>query len=124
MAQPVNPDKQANKAKLLYEFQRILADQRSRSSRVATKEEEAERERSRGVLEAVSQYTADGIVRGLADLQLDFGGIISGFSTRLTTETNKLDDLRRANKRKSWQWERLVTLAIALVRATKQRLNR
>jgi hypothetical protein len=85
-----------SKTRILDEFQAILTEQRSLSSRVATREEEAEKERSRAVLEAVSQYTADGIVRGLADLQLDFGTTITGLASRLTTETTKLDDLKRA----------------------------
>ncbi len=85
-----------SKARILDAFQPILAEQRSQSSRVATREEEAEKERNRTVLETVSQYTADGIVRGLADLQLDFGNTITGLANRLTTETTKLDDLKRA----------------------------
>lgn len=85
-----------SKARILDAFQAILTEQQSRSSRVATREEEAEKEQSRAVLEAVSQYTADGIVRGLADLQLDFGTTITGLANRLTTETTKLDDLKRA----------------------------
>ncbi|WP_088889044.1 hypothetical protein [Leptolyngbya ohadii] len=85
-----------SKARILDAFQTILAEQRSLSSRVATREEEAEKEQNRTVLETVSQYTADGIVRGLADLQLDFGTIVTGLASRLTTETTKLDDLKRA----------------------------
>lgn len=85
-----------SKAKILDAFEQILAERRKVASRVATKEEEAEKEKNRTVLETVSQYTADSIVRGLADLQLEFGNIINGLSTRLTTETTKLDDLKRA----------------------------
>lgn len=97
MAQAVaKDDRTTSKAKLLNAFHKILAERRSLSSRVATREEEAEKARNRSVLETVSQYTADSIVRGLADLQLDFGTIITGLSTRLTTETDKLDDLQRA----------------------------
>lgn len=84
------------KARILDAFQTILAERRSLSSRVATREEEAEKEQNRTVLETVSQYTADEIVRGLADLQLDFGTTITGLTNRLTTETTKLDDLKRA----------------------------
>jgi hypothetical protein len=93
MAQAAAKD---SKARIVNEFQRILAERQTIASRVATREEEAEKEQNRSVLEAVSQYTADGIVRGLADLQLEFGTIITGLSTQLTTETAKLDDLKRA----------------------------
>lgn len=85
-----------SKAKILDAFQQILAQRQQIVSRVATKEEEAEKETNRTVVETVSQYTADTIVRGLADLQLEFGNIITGLSSRLTTETEKLDDLKKA----------------------------
>jgi len=89
---------QDSKAKILEKFQQILADKQKIESKVATKEEEAEKEKNQRVLAAASQYTADSIVRGLADLQLEFGSIINGLSTRLTTENFKLDELRRAIK--------------------------
>jgi len=85
-----------SKAKILDAFQQIISQRRNVASRVATKEEEADKEKNRTVLETVSQYTADTIVRGLADLQLEFGNTITGLSTRLTTETTKLDDLKQA----------------------------
>lgn len=85
-----------SKAKILETFQQILADKQKIESKVATKEEEAEKEKNQRVLEAASQYTADSIVRGLADLQLEFGSVINGLSTRLTTETSKLDEVKRA----------------------------
>lgn len=85
-----------SKAKILDAFQQIISQRRNVASRVATKEEEAEKEKNRTVVETVSQYTADTIVRGLADLQLEFGNTITGLSTRLTTETTKLDDLKQA----------------------------
>jgi metal-responsive CopG/Arc/MetJ family transcriptional regulator len=93
MAQAAAKD---SKARIINEFQQILANRQTIASRVATREEEAEKEQNRSVLEVVSQYTADGIVRGLADLQLEFGTIITGLSSQLTTETAKLDDLKRA----------------------------
>jgi hypothetical protein len=85
-----------SKSKILTAFQAILVEQRSRASRVATREEEAAKEQEQAVLETVSLYTADSIVRGLADLQLDFSTIITDLAERLTTETTKLDELKRA----------------------------
>ncbi|WP_315889746.1 coiled-coil domain-containing protein [Kovacikia minuta] len=93
MAQTAATDR---KARIIDEFQQILANRQTLASRVATREEEAEKEQNRSVLEVVSQYSADGIIRGLADLQLEFGTVITGLSTRLTRETAKLDDLQRA----------------------------
>ncbi|HEY9692616.1 MAG TPA: hypothetical protein V6D15_10440 [Oculatellaceae cyanobacterium] len=84
------------KAKILEDFQKILAERQKIESRVATKEEEAEKEQNKLVVAAASQYTVDSIVRGLADLQLEFGGVVNGLSTTLTTETTKLDELKKA----------------------------
>ena len=95
MNQVVVPD---SKAKILEKFQQILADKQKIESKVATKEEEAEKQKNQRVLAAVSEYTADSIVRGLADLQLEFGSVINGLSTRLTAENSKLDELRCAIK--------------------------
>ncbi len=52
------------KARIIDEFQQILANRQTLASRVATREEEAEKEQNRSVLEVVSQYSADGIIRG------------------------------------------------------------
>lgn len=71
-----------SKAKILDAFRQILAERQKIESKVATIEEEAQKAENQRVLEAASQYTADSIVRGLADLQLDFGTIISGLSAK------------------------------------------
>lgn len=109
-----------SKTRILDAFQTILTEQRSRGSRVATREEEAAKTQDQTVVETVSQYTADGIVRGLADLQLDFGSIITGLANRLTTETKKLDDLKRAisvetSHLKDLQQTRVVADALYLI---------
>ncbi len=85
-----------SKGKILEAFEKLLAERQKITSRVATKEEEAEIEQNQAVVLAASQYTADTIVRGLADLQLEFGGVVNGLSARLTRETAKLDELKRA----------------------------
>lgn len=84
------------KARILYAFQNILAERQKIESKVATKEQEAAQLEDQRILETVSRYTQDSIVRGLADLQLEFGGIVSGLTTRLTSENRKLAELQRA----------------------------
>lgn len=96
-----------SKAKILEAFQQILAERQKIDSKVATKEEEAEKEKNKIVLEAASHYTSDSIVRELADLQLEFGSVINGLSTRLTTETSKLDELKRAIEVETQQLQEL-----------------
>lgn len=84
-----------SKAKILESFQQILADRQRLDLRVATREEEVERERNKQILEVASQYTVDSIVKGLADLQLEFGSVITSLALKITTETSKLDELKQ-----------------------------
>jgi hypothetical protein len=85
-----------SKTKILQSFQQILAERKKIASKVETKEEEAEKAKNKELLEVASTYTIDTIVKGLADLQLDFGTIINGLSEKLNTESSKLDELRKA----------------------------
>lgn len=77
-------------------FQQILTNRKTTDSKIATKEEEAEKDKNKQILEAASTYTIDSIVKGLADLQLEFGSIVNGLSEKLTQEVSKLDELRKA----------------------------
>ena len=87
---------QDNRDQIFNAFQNILTDRKNLGSRIATKEEEAEKTRNAHVLKAASTYTVDGIVKGLADLQLEFGGIITNLSAKLAAEASKLEELERA----------------------------
>lgn len=87
---------QNSKAKIIQSFQKILADRQNITSKVATKEEEAEKEKGKQILETAASYTTDSIVKGLADLQLDFGSIINQLSEKLNTESGKLQEVKRA----------------------------
>lgn len=87
---------QDSKAKILEAFNQLIAEKRKIESKVATKEEEAAKEQNKQLLEVASTYTVDSIVKGLADLQLEFGTIVSGLADKLTKETSKLDELKRA----------------------------
>ena len=85
-----------SKEKILLAFAQILAEKQKIDSKVATKEQEAEKEKTQEILESVANYTSDSIVKGLADLQLDFANIINGLAEKLSAETSKLDELKRA----------------------------
>jgi len=85
-----------SKEQILKAFQQILTDRKKIESRIATKEEEVEKEKNKQVLELASTYTIDSIVKGLADLQLEFGTIVNSLSEKLATEASKLDELKRA----------------------------
>jgi DNA repair exonuclease SbcCD ATPase subunit len=85
-----------NKQQLMQTFQQILADRKKLELKIATKQEEAEKVKNTQILEAVSTYTVDNIVKGLADLQLEFGSIVNSLSEKLAKETSKLDELNQA----------------------------
>ncbi len=85
-----------SKEQIFKTFQQILTDRKKIDSRIATKEEEAEKAKNKQVLEVASTYTIDSIVKGLADVQLEFGNIVNGISEKLLTEASKLDELKRA----------------------------
>jgi len=85
----------SSKTQLLAAFQQILAEQKRIESKVATKEQEAEKEKGKQILETAATYTVDSIVKGLADLQLDFGSIITELTEKLRTESTKLEELKR-----------------------------
>jgi len=55
-------------------------------SKVATKEQEAEQEKGKQILETAATYTVDSIVKWLADLQLYFGYIITELTEKLRIE--------------------------------------
>ncbi len=85
-----------SKARIMQAFGQILAERQPLDAKIATKEEEAEQAQNTEILARALQYTADNIVRGLADLQLEFGETVGGMVTCLEGETEKLDELQRA----------------------------
>jgi hypothetical protein len=87
---------QDSKGKIMAAFSQLLAEYQQRESKVATKEEEAEKEKSQQLLTKAANYTVDNIVNGMASLQLDFGNVIHQLTETLTTESDKLEELKKA----------------------------
>jgi len=56
-----------SKEQILKAFRQLLAEQKQIESKVATKEEEAEKEKNKELLEVASTYTVDSIVNGMVD---------------------------------------------------------
>ena len=84
------------KEQLKQAFQQIVADKKKSEFKIATRQEIAEKEKNQQVLEVASTYTVDSIIKGLADLQLEFGGIVRQLSEKLANENSKLDELKLA----------------------------
>jgi hypothetical protein len=85
-----------SKTQILAELDQILAEQYRPSSKVATKEEEAQLAKNKEIVAKAANYTVDTIVKGMADLQLEFGSIVAELSDRLTLEVEKLTEAKQA----------------------------
>ena len=101
-----------SKAQILQNFQQILADKKKIESKVETKEQSAEKAKNKQLLEVASTYIIDSIIKGLADLQLDFGSITSGLSEKLKAESSKLDELKRAIEIEAEQLQQLQQIRV------------
>ncbi|MEM9772222.1 MAG: hypothetical protein AAF889_11615 [Cyanobacteria bacterium P01_D01_bin.73] len=117
------------RVRLMQAFQAVLIEQKRRAYEVTTKEEEAEREEDGRLLETVADYTPDAIVRGLADLQLEFGDTVTSLADRLQAEADKQRDLQRATVIQAQQLEELrkvrtVADALYLLRQEQQERRR
>ncbi|ACB50258.1 unknown [Crocosphaera subtropica ATCC 51142] len=95
------------KEQILSNFTQFLGKYHQQESSVITKEEELEKEKNKQLLEKAGEYTVNNIVNSMASLQLDFGQIIQDLSRNLTTESTKLDDLKKAITVKQEQLQKL-----------------
>jgi len=101
------------KQQIIEAFRQLLEERKKHPSRIATKEEVAEKEKDKRVIETASTYTAETIVKGLADLQLHFGGDIDELAEKLRTEIRKLEEVRRAIEVETKHSEELHCIKIA-----------
>lgn len=92
----MSPTARESKTEILQAFKQLMAQQEKQASKVATKEEEAEKAKNEELLETVSSYTVDNIVNSMATLQLDFGTAINHLAENLQSESSKLDQLKSA----------------------------
>ena len=81
---------------VLHQFLEIQRQQRAREAQMSTKAEEAQRAQQDSVVSQARTYTVEGIVQGLAALQLNFGTELDRISDTLAAEANKLDELKSA----------------------------
>jgi hypothetical protein len=84
------------KEQVISAFAKLLAQYQKVESKIATKEEQAEKTKNQQLLEKATEYTVNNIVNGMASLQLDFGSAIDSIKERLTEESTKLEELKKA----------------------------
>jgi len=85
-----------SKEEVLKDFQALLLEQKNRLARIATKEEVAQKEARKELVELASQHSADSIIKGLADLQLNFDASVEDLAETLKAELQKLTQLKTA----------------------------
>ncbi|MDJ0744236.1 MAG: hypothetical protein QNJ32_12850 [Xenococcaceae cyanobacterium MO_167.B27] len=84
------------KDRILAAFNQLLQQYQKAESKVATKEEAAEKIKNQELVTKATDYTVDNIVNGMALLQLEFGTAINELTENLTTESIKLEELKKA----------------------------
>lgn len=102
-----------SKEHILNSFQRLLSERKHIASRIATKQEAAEREEDKHVVEKASTYTIERVVKGLAELQLNFGDSVEQLTAQLAVEAPKLQELQRAIRVETQHVEELCDIRIA-----------
>ncbi|MDJ0594269.1 MAG: hypothetical protein QNJ72_30545 [Pleurocapsa sp. MO_226.B13] len=85
-----------NKQAIATAFQQLLHQYRQGESKIATKEEEAEKNKNKQLLNKTMDYTVDNIINGMASLQLSFGTVVGELTENLTAESDKLEELKKA----------------------------
>jgi len=96
-----------SKIRIITAFDELIAEIKQTDLKIATKEEEAQKQKNQELLQNVAHYTIDNIINGIASLQLDFGNVIKQLSDNLTVESDKLDQLQRAYTVESENLEQL-----------------
>lgn len=81
---------------ILKAFAPLLRNFEAQVAVVATKAEAAQEAADREVVARAAGYSVESIVKGLAELQLSFGGAIDALAQNLEAESVKLAELQRA----------------------------
>jgi hypothetical protein len=84
------------KEQVMSAFAKLLAQYQKVESKIATKEEQVEKTKNQQLLEKATEYTVNNIVNGIASLQLDFGSAIDSIKDKLTEESTKLEEFKKA----------------------------
>lgn len=90
------PNVKDNKDAIVAAFGQLLTQYQKNESKIATKEEEAEKNKNQQLLNKTLDYTVDNIINGMASLQLSFGSAVNDLADNLTIESNKLEELQKA----------------------------
>jgi len=95
------------------EFKGLLNKYQSDKQQVATKEELVGLVKKQETVKKAATYTIDNIIKNLSELQLDFSGNLEDWSSTLSDESEKFNELKDAIKVESERLERLREVKLA-----------
>lgn len=77
-------------------FQQLVNARQRSKDYIVTKEEKARKEQERQLVESSAKQTPKAIIKGLADLQLDFSSTLEKLAQQASDELKRLSDLQTA----------------------------
>ncbi|TAE70707.1 MAG: hypothetical protein EAZ85_11580 [Bacteroidetes bacterium] len=83
-----------SKDELMRSFKNLRLIYKAKQAEIKTKEEDAQYEKNKKLVETTAIYTAENIVKDLANLHIDFNKSIEELGVQLENEVNKLNDLK------------------------------
>ena len=118
-------ENQQSKEQIMSALQQLLVKHQVEESKIATKEEIAEKEKNQELLAKVGDYTVDNIVNRMATVQLDFGNLTQEIADRLQNESSVLTELKKSiqveqDKLEELRRVRLVADALYILRQEHQ----
>ena len=118
-------ENQQSKEQIMLALQQLLVKHQVEESKIATKEEIAEKEKNQELLAKVGDYTVDNIVNRMATVQLDFGNLTQEIADRLQNESSVLTELKKSiqveqDKLEELRRVRLVADALYILRQEHQ----
>ena len=94
-------------------FSSLLRNHRQSAGQIETRAEAAERGRDREVVDTASGFTVNNIVKGLAELQLEFSKALEDLSDRMESESAKVGVVQRAIEIERARLAELESLTVA-----------
>jgi len=87
---------QSEQQNLIQAFEKLRADYELESAKIATKQDIAARQKNKQLVEQASTYTPDSLFQSLAKLQSTFSKSIDGLTKGMTTEVEKLAQIKQS----------------------------
>jgi len=86
----------STKNEILKAYDELLSKYEAGASKVADKKAEVKAAANKAIVDKVSAYTVDNIVKGLADFKLKIGKALTDLTEQLTEEAQKLTEIKQA----------------------------